>query len=73
MAFHLARGTFVAKSSRCPTEPWQRTHDSSSRAAWEGVPIACTIGSWQRRQVASAIARLVGVARIGSSKLSVVK
>ena len=34
--------------------------------AWAGVPIASTTGSWQRRQFASAIARLAGSARIGS-------
>ena len=41
--------------------------------AWAGVPIALTTGSWQRRQFASAIARLPGNARIGSGNLPVVK
>ncbi len=65
--------TFVAESSRCPTEPWQRMHDSESSPACDGVPIAWTTGSWQRRQLASAILRLVGVARIGSWNVCVVK
>ena len=35
--------------------------------------MAWTTGPWQRRQLASAIARLTGVARIGSGKPPVVK
>ncbi len=45
----------------------------SSEPAWAGVPIAWTTGPWQRWQLASAIARLFAVARIGSSKDCVVK
>ena len=73
IASHLDCATFVAKSSRCPTEPWQRTQLIASLPAWDGVPIACTTGAWQRRQFSSAIARLTGVARIGSSNVWVVK
>ena len=39
----------------------------------DGVPIAWTTGSWQRRQLASAIFRLFGNARIGSGNVPVVK
>ena len=67
------RATLVADSSRWPTDPWQRTHEISCEPAWAGVPMASTTGSWQRRQFASAIFRLVGVARIGSGNVPVVK
>src|SRR5262249_62373822 len=65
-------GTFVADSSRCPTDPWQRMQEIPE-SPWAGVPISATIGPWHRRQFASAILRLVGVARMGSSKVPVVK
>ena len=35
--------------------------------------MACTTGSWQRRQAASAMARVRAVARIGSGKPPLVK
>ena len=63
----------LADSSRWPTEPWQRTQEISRDPAWAGVPMAATTGSWQRRQLASAISRLSAVARIGSGKAPVVK
>src|SRR5262249_51653889 len=67
-----AGGTFVADSSRCPTDPWQRMQEIPE-SPWPGVPISATMGPWHRRQFASAIFRLVGVARMGSSKVPVVK
>ena len=56
-----------------PTDPWHRTHEMSREPVWEGVPIASTMGWWQRRQFASAMARLGGSARIGSGNVPAVK
>jgi hypothetical protein len=47
--------------------------EMSREPAWAGVPIAWTMSPWQCRQAASAMARLVGVAWMGSWKLWVVK
>ena len=63
-------------SRRVPDGP--RTRDSGytrCRAIRRGraSPSPATTGSWQRRQFASAIARLAGSARIGSGNVPVVK
>ena len=65
--------TLVAASCMWPTDPWQRIHEMSRDPTCAGVPIAWTMGSWQRRQFASAMARLGGSARIGSGNVPRVK
>ena len=74
MSHHLASATFVAKSSACPTEPWQRMQEISVGAGVRGGPhrlhdrvvAAPAVGLGDRRGV-------FGVARIGSAKVCVVK